>query len=530
MTRATVPHTVAVGATHATRKAKLVVLVLLVACTLGARLPGLLHDALWQDEIGVERVMSQPSVADAIATIVHRESTPPAFYLLARAADRLVAGRPQASRARAVRVLPLAFSLGCTVLTFLLACELLSLWGAALAGVLAAFASQLVVHGSELRSYPMFAFACVAFALALERAAARPSPGRLALLSITVVLASLTHYFFLFTFAAGVLWLLVSGVPRAILARVGVALAIGLVPLAIWSPNWLRQYRNGVYGTAPRPFNVGRVLDLFPSLLAPQPFVTDTSLVTHPVISVGAAMPVLVTLAVLVPGVLLLRSREGRLCGLLLVIPFALVTSLVAVTGERVFSSRNLIGLAPFAAIALAWGCEALPWRRVSYAAGLLVGALVVTGFTYGEISFGRTPYDRIAGAMIAQGFRPGEPIVWFGGSGGAAPVGWYLTSHEPDDTWPRLVHAKPRRTGACRAVEVVARTQAGRDWLARHTAAVVAETSVPQYGDVPQAARQSDDARVARVRFGPGILDRPAGGTSWLLLRVAGVRSPCVR
>ncbi|HMK11962.1 MAG TPA: glycosyltransferase family 39 protein, partial [Acidimicrobiales bacterium] len=466
----------------------------------------------------------------AITTIVHRESTPPAFYLLARTSDRVVTGLKPASRARAVRALPLAFSVGCTLLTFLLACELLPLWGAALAGVLAAFATQLVVHGSELRSYPVLAFACVAFAVVLERAATRPSLTRLALLSITAAFASLTHYFFLFTFAAGVLWLLLSGLPRTALARVGVALAIGLVPLAIWSPNWLRQYRNGIYGTAPRPFNLGRVLDLFPSLLAPQPFVTDTSLVTHTVTSIGAAMPVLVTLAVLVPGVLLLRHREGRLCGLLLVVPFALVTVLVAVTGERVFSSRNLIGIVPFAAVALAWGCVALPWRRVSYAAGLLVGALVVAGFAYGQVSFGRTPYDRIAGAMIAQGFRPGEPIVWFGASGGSAPVGWYLTSHEPADSWPRLVHARPRKTGACRALEVVARTQAGHDWLAQHADDVLAQTSLPQYGDVPQAARQSVDATVARVRFRPGILERPAGATNWLLFRVAGTPSPCVR
>jgi hypothetical protein len=530
VTRATVPQTVAIEATRPTRKAKLVVMVLLVLCTLGARLPGLLHDALWQDEIGVERVISQPSVADAITTIVHRESTPPAFYLLARAANRVVPGLEPAPRARAVRVLPLAFSLGCTILTFLLACELMPLWGAALAGVLAAFASQLVVHGSELRSYPLLAFVCVAFALALERAGARPSLARLMLLSLTVAFASLTHYFFLFTFMAGALWLFVSGLPRAALARVGVALAIGLVPLALWSPSWVRQYRNGIYGTAPRPFDLGRVLDLFPSLLAPQPFVTGTSLVTHPVTSVGAAMPVLVTLAVLVPGVLLLRVREGRLCGLLLVVPFGLVTSLVAVTGERVYSSRNLIGIAPFAATALAWGCVALPWRRVSYAAGLLVGALVVSGFVYGQINYGRTPYDRIAAVMIAQGFRPGEPIYWFGGSGGAAPVGWYLTSHEAADTWPRLVHARPRKAGACRALEVVARTQAGRDWLAQHAGAVLAEASLPQYGDVPQAARQSVDARVARVRFSPGILERRAGATNMLLLRVAGTPSPCVR
>lgn len=500
--------------------------VLLVACTLAVRVPGALHDALWQDEIGVERVVSQPSVAAAIDTIVHRESTPPAFYLLARTADHVVTGLAPASRARAVRVLPLAFSLGCTALTFLLALELLPLWGAALAGVLATFASELVVHGSELRSYSLLPFACVAFAVALEKAAARRSLLRLALLSLTVALGSLTHYFFLFTFAAGILWILVSRLPRAALIRVGVALAIGLVPLAVWSPNWLRQYQNGIYGTAPRPFNLGRVLDLFPSLLAPQPFVTDTSLVTHSVISVGALLPVLVTLAVLVPSVLLLRRPEGRLSGLFLVVPFVLVTSLVAVTGERVFSSRNLIGIAPFAAIALAWGCASLPWRRTAYAAGVLVGGLVVAGFSYGQVDFGRTPYDRIADTMLAQGFRPDEPISWFGNWGGHLPVAWYLTSAEPPDTWPRLVSARPSG-GTCRALEVVARTEAGRHWLTEHRADVVAEASLPSYGDVPQA-RRGPDVIVARLRWRKGILDRPTAAPNWFLFREPGTPSSC--
>jgi hypothetical protein len=362
----------------------------------------------------------------------------------------------------------------------------------------------------------------------LERAAARPSFIRLVLVSGAVALGSLTHYFFLFTFVAGLLWLVVSRLPRRTITRVSAALAIGLVPLAVWSPNWLRQYQHGIYGTAPRPFNLGRVLDLFPSLLAPQPLVNDTSLVTHSVVSVGAPVPVVVTLAVLLPAALLVRRREGRLCGLFVLVPFLLVTGLVTVTGDRVYSSRNLIGVAPFAAIALAWGCASLPWRRTAYAAGILVSGLVVAGFAYAQVDFGRTPYDRIADTMLAQGFRPDEPIFWFGNWGGSLPVAWYLTSHEPADTWPRLIVAKPRKTGTCGALEVVARTQAGRTWLAQHAGAILAKTSVPQYGDVPQAG-QGVDAVVARIRWSPGIVDRPAGAMDWFLFRVAGRQSPCL-
>jgi uncharacterized membrane protein len=506
--------------------------VVLVVCTLAARVPGALHNALWQDEVGTERVISQPTLSDALQTVVDRESTPPAFFLLARSADRAVAGlrasRTPATRVHAVRSLSLAASAGCTALTFLLALEFLPLWAAALAGLLASFASILVVHGSELRSYSLLPFACVAFAFVLERAAARPTLIRLTLVSGAVALGSLTHYFFLFTFAAGLIWLVVSRLPRGTIARVGTALAIGLVPLAVWLPDWLQQYQHGIYGTAPRPFNLARVLDLFPSLLAPQPFVNGTSLVTHSVVSLGAPVPVVVTLAVLAPAGLLLRRQEGRLCGLSVLVPFLLVTGLVAMTGERVYSSRNLIGIAPFAAIALAWGCASLPWRRSAFAAGILVSGLVVAGFAYAQVEFGRTPYDRIAESMLAQGFKPDEPIVLFGNWGGSVPLAWYLTTHEPADTWPRLVAVKPRKTGACDALEVVARTEAGRAWLAQHAAAITAETSVPQYGDVPQA-RQSADAVVARLRWSPGILDRPAGATNWFLFRVAGRPSPCL-
>src|SRR5262249_32368018 len=164
------------------RTTTLTVGVLLVVCTLAVRLPGVLHDALWQDEVGTEHVIAQSTLGDALRTIVNRESTPPAFYVLARAADRLAPESTPRARVPTLRALPLAFSLGTTALTFALALELLPLWGAALAGLLVSFGSILVVHGSELRSYPLLAFACVAFAVALEMAAGRPTLARLALL------------------------------------------------------------------------------------------------------------------------------------------------------------------------------------------------------------------------------------------------------------------------------------------------------------------------------------------------------------
>ncbi len=516
------------GPTDRGRSARLAVGVgvLLAACALGAGLPGAMHDALWQDEIGTERVISQPTVGGALHAIVDGESTPPAFFLLARTTDRATTWLTPDSRAKALRSLSLGFSVGCTALTFVLAYELMPLWAAALAGLLVSLGS-LVVYGSLLRSYALLAFACVAFAFLLTRAAARPGLLRLALLAGVVALGSLTHYFFLFTLAAGVLWLLLSGLGRTALTRVSAALVVGLIPLAAWSPYWLRQYRHGIYATAP-PFSFAQFVGLFPSLFAPDAIAGNTGLVTR----------ALVTVAVLVPAAFLLRRAEGRLCGLLVLVPFLVVSGLVLVTGERVFRDRNLIGVAPFAAIALAWGCASLPWRRVSLTAGLLVGMLVIAGFAYGQIALGRTPYDRIAREMIRQGFRRDEPVFWFGSWAGHVPTGWYLTSGEPANTWPRLVASRPSK-GACSELEVVARTQTSRLWLERHRDAVVAETSLPSFGDVPEGQR-NPDLIVARLRWSAGILtprevvdpdvDRwPTAPLNWFLFRVAGARSPCL-
>ena len=507
---------------------RLAVGLLLAACAVGAGLSGAVHDALWQDEVGTERVISQSSVRDALHVIVDMESTPPAFFLLARAADRAATGLKPETRVKVTRVaLPLALSAGCAVLTFMLALELMPLWAAILAGLLVSFGPIGDLWGPLLRAYSMLAFTCVAFAFALERAAARPGLLRLALLSGVVALGSLTHYFFLFTLGAGVLWLLIARLRGSVIARIGAAVAIGLIPLALWSPDWLRQYRHGIYATAP-PFNLTHFLQLLPLLFTSNAIVSSTTIVAS----------TFLTLTVLVSAALLLRPRQGRLCALFVLVPFLTVSLFVWVSGELIYRDRNLIGVAPFAAIALAWGVASLPWRRVSHAAAAVVLALVIAQLGYGEIALGRTPYDRIAATMIRQGFRRQDPILWFGG-GWAGPfsVGWYLTSRERANTWPRLVLSQPS-DGACGRLEVIARSATGRLWLSRHREAILTETSLPAYGDVPEGRRNHPDMVIARLRWhgvvrpGTGLVagngERPKVRKHWFLIRVAGAHSPC--
>lgn len=495
----------------------LVVGVVLLVCTLGTRLPAAVHNAFWQDEIGALRVVSRPTLRQAIRQIVKGESTPPVFYLTARALDRTVSGLGAVRRAQVLRVLPLSFSLACTALTFVLALELMPLWGAALAGLLASFASLLFVHGYELRAYSLLAASCVAFVFLLERAVARPTFRRLALLAGVVAAGSLTHYFFLLTLAAGALWVLLSRPSRSLVLRLGITLIVGLVPLALWSPFWLEQYRNGIYATAP-PLSLRLLVDLAPTFFAPQPLVHN----------LGTSVAVLVTLALLAATVLLLRNPTGRLCAFCVLVPVLTVTAVVAVTGDRVFNPRNLIGVVPFAAIALAWGCTALPWRPAAYAAGALVGALVVAGFAYGQANLGTTPYDRIADAVAAQGYRPGDPIVWFGKYGGLFPPAWYLAARQGEPKWPLIRNSSP--TGVpCRGVTVVARGLVGRRWLSQHRELIRARSSVPQYGDSP-LARRGADAIVARLAWSQGILALPKGASAPFLFHLHGTSSPCLR
>lgn len=492
--------------------------VLLVACTLGARVPAAIHYALWQDEIGTEHVIAEPTVGKAVQRVINYESTPPTFYLAARVADRALSGLNLATRARATRGLSIAFSVGCTALALLLALEFLPLWGAALAALLASFASELVIYGSELRAYSLFAFMCVAFALALTRAAREPTVRRLALLAFTVALGSMSHYFFLFTFAAGVLWLVTASRNRSDLLRVGGALAVGLIPLAVWSPYWLQQFRNGHYGTAP-PVSFTRVVEILPSLFIPEQVVQKTP----------EAISVLATLAVLVAAAFLVvrRPGTGRLCALCVLVPFFVISVMAWVSGKRVYDLRNHIGLTPFAAIALVWGCAAVPWRRVGYLAGIVVGALVLAGFTYSQVGLGRTPFNQIANDLIAQGFRTNEPVVWFGVYGTVLPTAWYLTLDEPPDTRMRIRMSVPNGK-ACRLVEVVATDRNGRQWLARHASTIVTHASTPYYGATSQEGR-GQDVIVAQLRWSRGVLDRPPRSPHWFLFHQAGSLSPCL-
>lgn len=489
----------------------------LMALALVTRTYGHLDEAVWEDEVGAMHVIELPSLSGALRQIVTHESTPPAYYVVARFVDQAFGWMSLDSQVRVLRVLSILFATGCVALTFVIARRLLELSGAILAALLAGLASILVIHGSELRAYPLLALVATAFAFQLPRALETLSSRDLALLAGVVAIGGLTHYFFLLTLAAGVLWLVLERPTSEARKRVGIALALGLVPLVLWSPAWLYQFRHGIFATAP-PFSLDRFSDVVTTLMWPQALSAD----------VGSFGRSLVTIAILAPALLLLRRRDGRLAALMLLVPLLCSAFVAWSTGERIFSVRNLTAVAPFVAIVVAWACVSLPRRTLAAGAAGLALASVFFGYGYSELRLGRTPYDRVARELRAQRFRDDEPIVWFGDKAGVGPVAWYLTARGSRTAWPKYVLARPSG-GVCRAVQVIARTRAGRLWLHAHADRVLAETHVKSYGDGIQGRRGSDIS-VARLSWTNDVLGSTRSGGSRVVFHLVGTRPPCLR
>jgi hypothetical protein len=116
---------------------------------------------------------------------------------------------------------------------------------------------------------------------------------------------------------------------------------------------------------------------------------------------------------------------RGRACALAAVVPVA-IAALLWLAGLHVFEPRALMGAAPFAALAIAAGLAASR-RAVSVTIASTAAVLLVVGFARGS---GRIvpDYDRVAKALVAEGWRPSDPIVLFGSVYDYLhPLDWYL-------------------------------------------------------------------------------------------------------
>lgn len=360
-------------------------------------LRGALRFAFWQDEVASARAVAEPGPVAMLGHVARTESTPPLWYALAWLAHRCGLALVD------VRLLSVAAAALLAAGTALAARRVVPSSAALLSGLAVALGYQFDFHGRELRAYELAALLTVALAVAAARGSDRT-------LALVVAAGSLTHYFFLFSVAVVLVW-----APRR-----GRAVGAGLVPFALWAPMFARQYAQHRFGFI-GPFDPRAVLDTYWTMFAraqPQDAVVH---VLAPLALLGAVVAGCVVLA--------RSSNEGRLWAMLALGPVVLAAALW-IAGVRIYDVRNLIVTGPFAAVAATSLLSHLP-RRAGATLACAVAVLVVVGFVRAN-RVHPVAYDRIAAALVAEGWQPRDPIVVDGNVYALwGPLEWYLP-HRP--------------------------------------------------------------------------------------------------
>lgn len=368
------------------------------------------------------RILTEPSVGKALDRVEETESTPPVWYLLGWAVHH--AGL-SVEAVRFLSVLAGALTAGLLVV---FAARFLPLWAAGTAGLLVALGGQFVARGHELRAYAVYALLAVVFAFALQAATARPATLRLLGVAACVAAGVLTHYFFALLVVAGLLW------ARSV--RVTAAAAAGLVACLLWLPSFLGQYENQRFSWI-GDFDLVKAVSAYSAFFwNPGPLYVRTEQIE---LGAGETLARVAVLALVLAGsaVVVRRSGPARLTAFLAVLPVTF-GAVLWLAGADVFTARNLLCAAPFAAVAVTAAVAALP-RRATVAAGASAVALAAAGLAH-EYTLAPPPYDRMADVLDRAGWRLGDPVAVYGGAhehlqlGSAyalrSPVAWYLPGH----------------------------------------------------------------------------------------------------
>lgn len=436
--------------------------------------------------------MVEPTLGGALDRVAESESTPPLWYALAWVVEQ--SGLP----VEAGRWIGVAAGALLAGLLVLYAARLLPLWAAGLAGLVAALGSQLVLRGSELRAYALYALLALALAWLLERAAEAPSRGRLAALWAVAAAGLLTHYFFLFLLLPGLVWVWRTPSFRSARARVTAASALALVPFAAWAPFLAQQVENQRFSWI-GDFSLVKALSVYSA------FVWNAGpLYVRDIVNVGfwEGVARIGVLALVLAGCVAAwrLGRRGRLVALLALGPVVLA-ALLWLAGENLFTTRNLLAAAPFAAVAVAALAASLP-RWAGPAAGAVLLAAVAGGLAR-EAQLSPPPYDELADALVEVGWSPRAQVAIFGGAHeltylGTAyairgPVSWYLPGR------PRLELADGQ---ACEQAFAIAPAGRGR--------AVV---------ELAEDARTVDGVVVARIPCDDDLQERANAGHGFLFV-----------
>jgi hypothetical protein len=478
------------GGAGETRRATAVVALGVALLAAAATLPGAIHLSLWQDEVASARVLLESTPAGVVEHVARTESTPPGWYLLAWT------GRAASIPIDALRAFSVLFAAALAGVTVVYTRRFAPLWTAALAGVLTALAWQVVVHGSELRAYSLLAFLALVFALLLERAAAEPRLGRLAVLAACAAVGAYTHYFFVLSAAAGLVWLALEPTVRPAALRAGGAIVLGTAALLAWLPGLADQVSAERFGwiDAFDPLK----LAYLPSALFWDPGSMYAELSTDPGFGEGAARLVLLALVLVGCAVLARLGPSARLCALLVVVPIG-GAGIAWLAGLRIITGRNLIGVTAFAAVALAAVLLPLP-RRWAVAGATAAVALAVYSYVNKPMAE-RVDLDRVADALVDLGWEPGDPILVVGTFADyRSPLEWYL----PGDV--TLPEAEPQRS--CPTMWVVTDIPDGLELIDRSDPAAVARAGRAEIARIPWSRAHDADA----ATFGGRYLDSADG------------------
>jgi hypothetical protein len=232
---------------------------------------------------------------------------------------------------------------------------------------------------------------------------------------------------------SGLVWLWTSGKQRG---RATAAVVLGTLPALAWLPSFLDQYHNQRFAWI-SAFDPVKAVSVYSSFFwNPGPLYVRTEDVELGPAEIAARVAVLL-IVIVGSAALARRSGSGRLVALLALLPTVLAVILWA-AGADILTTRNLLCVAPFAALAIAAALAALPPRAAFPASGIAV-AFAVGGLAY-ERTLAPPAYDRLAAALVDEGWRLGDPVAFYPGAhelsyfGSSyalrSPVGWYLPGH----------------------------------------------------------------------------------------------------
>lgn len=426
---------------------------LLVAVAIGAllRFSTLGVQNFWLDE-AVTGGLVRLEPGDMLTTISALESTPPLYYLAARAW-----AVPFGSGEVGLRALSALAGTLTIPVVYALAATLASRRTALIAAAVAAVSPALVWYSQEARSYALLLLLSGLSLLFLARALRYHGRSAVAWWAVTAVLSLLTHYFAGFLIALEAVWLLVSYPERRI-----AGLAVGSVGLicAALLPLALHQAAQGNLdwiGATPLGTRVADIGELF--LAGPTG--------EH----VGFAVPVLAALA-LVPLALLARADASERRRVLLPASIALagisLPILLALAGADYVLARNFLPFWLPAAVVVAAGFSATRTARLgAVAAAALVAASVwVVAAVPLDRALGR---EAVTAALVPGPLEPEEQRIASRFTFTVAQTGMVAsgTAACPDDYSASTGGASWLTTGADEPLAERSRSGGARGWTA---------------------------------------------------------------